>query len=132
MKQKELLFGNYKIKGLKGNDHCTCFKERIWGILKNVPGHSYSIKTVRRCEWLLLKFFNDKFGSPDWNTEKSSVWNWDNHPEYLYYIQQTKEWMKRVNNATKFDEHPELTKWLKTLSFDHQAIIISYWLIINR
>lgn len=129
----------YQIIGLKGNDHCRCFDENKFGILKNGLGLEnnhvkkcfFSDNTVFRCKNYLIKFFNNKFGGV-WTDKRRRVeWNWSHHPEYLHYIDQTKDWMKRVNNATQFDNHPELSKWIKTLSFDDQAIVISYWLIIN-
>ena len=132
--------GRYTVKGLKGRDYCTCFHENVWGVLKNglgienkdVKGYFYSKNTIDRCNHYLFKFFNEKFGKVWTDKRKSVWWNWANHPEYLYYIHQTKEWMKRVNNAAEFDDQPELSNWLKTLPFDQQAIVISYWLIINR
>ena len=87
------MFGgsNYKIIGLKGRDHCTCFDEHCWGILKNglavknkdVKGYHYSLNTVRKCERYLITFFNKKFGAGDWDRK--------HHPEYLYFLNKTKK-----------------------------------------
>ena len=134
MKQKELFVYNVRV-GRK--DFGNCFHKL--GVLKNglgienknMPGHFYSINTVHRCEWYLFKHFNNTYGAEYWNTKKSSIWNWKNHPKYLDYIEETKEWMNRVKGKIYFINKTELTKWMKSLSFDQQAIVLSYVFIIN-
>ena len=142
MKEKKVIVGSrsYTVVGLKGRDYCTCFHERVWGVLKNgldlknkdVKGYHYTINTVRRCELYLLTFFNKKFGAGDWDQTQDLGWNWTHHPEYLYFIQKRKRWMKAVGDGIYFEDHPELTKWMKTLNFHQKAIVCGYWLIINR
>ena len=134
MKQKEMFGYNLRV-GKK--DFGNCFHKL--GILKNglaivnenVSGHYYSINTLYRCEWYLFKFFNNKYGAEYWNPKKDSIWNWTNHPKYLEYIEETKKWMNRMKGKIHFINRPELTRWMKSLPIDQQAIILSYVFIIN-
>ena len=131
----------YKIIGIPGNDHCTCFDDHKFGILKNGLGLEnkhvkkcfFSDHTVFRCKNYLIKFFHNKFGGV-WTDKRRTVeWNWGQHPEYLYFLNKTKKWINAWGeNSNFFYDHPKLNAWVKTLSFDNKAIVISYWLIINE
>ena len=70
----------YQIIGLKGNDHCRCFDDQKFGILKNglgvvnknVPGYYFTINTIYRCKNYLIVFFHKKFKGV-WTDKRRTV-----------------------------------------------------------